>query len=74
MAVINIAGGTSGDTGALGSNTIFFVQSGKVHLSSDGGTSKIPFDAGEKVVRSAGLTITYHNDQATPAILVTDPI
>ena len=31
-------------------------------------------DAGEKVVRSAGLTITYHNDQATPAILVTDPI
>ena len=74
MAVITLAGGASGNTGALGAETLFYIVSGKIYLSSDAGTTKIPFDAGDKVTRSAGLTIHYFNDQATPAELRTDPI
>lgn len=74
MAVINLAGGTSGNTGVLASETLFYIASGKISLSSDAGVTKIPFDQGDKVTRSAGLTIHYFNDQAVSAELRTDPI
>jgi len=67
MAVATIAAGANGNSGALAADNLFFVQTGKVWMSSDGGTTKIPFDAGDKVVFSAGLTVTYYNDGLAPA-------
>lgn len=69
MAVVSLAGGGSGNTGALAADNVFYVDTGKVQLSSDAGTTKVPFDAGEKVVFSAGLTVHYYNDQPIAAQL-----
>lgn len=67
MAVTNIAGGASGNTGALAADTLIHVADGKVSLSTDAGTTKVPFSAGEKVVFSSGLTVHYFNDQPIAA-------
>jgi|JI10StandDraft_1071094.scaffolds.fasta_scaffold15996_2 uncharacterized cupin superfamily protein len=69
MAVAALAGGGSGNSGALAADNVFFVQSGKIHLSSDAGTTKVPFDAGEKVIFKSGLTVHWFNDQPTAAEL-----
>lgn len=73
MPVHNIASGASVATGALGADTLFFVQQGSVYLSSDGGTSGIPFHEGSKLIRSSGLNITMQNKTALPVVVVTDP-
>ena len=67
MAVVALAGGASGNTGALAVNNGFYIASGKVSLSTDAGTTKIPFDAPDKVIVSAGLTVHYYNDSPVPA-------
>lgn len=62
MAVTTLTDGTSsGNTGALPSDQVFYVASGKVLFSTDGGTTYIPFDSGDKVVFSSGLTVHYLN-------------
>ena len=62
MAVVAITSGTgSGTTGALASDQVSYVASGKVLFSTDGGVTYIPFDAGDKVVFSSGLTVDYLN-------------
>jgi len=67
MANTPLAGGATGNSGTLSADTVFFVQSGKVHFSTDGGATKIPFDAGEKFVAKTGLTVTWYNDQPIAA-------
>ena len=67
MAVATIAAGANANMGALAADNVVFIQTGKVWCSTDGGTTKIPFDAGEKVVFSAGLTVTFYNDGLSPA-------
>ena len=67
----------SGNTGALAADNIFFIAKGVVHLSTDGGTTKIPFygpefnaeNRGEKVVFSSGLTVHYFNERNSDAEL-----
>lgn len=62
MANVTLTNGaSSGNTGALASDQVFYVASGKVLFSTDGGTTYIPFDAGDKVVFSSGLTVDYLN-------------
>lgn len=67
MAVVALTGSGTGNSGALAADTVFFVHSGKVHFSTDGGTTRIPFDAGEKFVASSGLTVTWFNQQPSAA-------
>lgn len=69
MAVVSLLGNGSGNSGALGTDTVVFIQSGKVHLSTDAGATRIPFDAGEKVVFKSGLTVHWFNQQPTAAEL-----
>lgn len=71
MAVIALNGSASGNTGALAADTLIYIATGKVMLSTDAGTTRVPFDAGDKVVFSSGLTVHYFNDTARPAELRT---
>lgn len=71
MTVETLQPGDSGNTGALSEDNVFFVAKGVVMLSTDAGTTKIPFygpdfnaeNRGEKVVFSAGLTVHFYNDR-----------
>lgn len=63
MAVVSLSGSATGNSGALSADAVFYVQTGKVSFSTDSGTTKIPFDAGEKVVFTSGRTVTWYNDQ-----------
>lgn len=74
MAVIDISGGATGNTGALSSDTLFAIEEGRVMLSSDAGTSKVGFSAGEKVIFSSGLTVHYYNEQPISARMKTTAI
>ena len=69
MAVVSLSGNGSGNSGALGTDTVVFIQSGKVYLSTDAGTTRIPFDTGEKVSFKSGLTVHWFNHQPTAAEL-----
>lgn len=65
MPVIALLDSSStGNTGALASDSVFYIAKGKVLLSSDGGTTKIPWETGEKVAFSSGLTVHYENASA----------
>lgn len=74
MSVITISGGTSSDTGSLSADTLFAIEEGRVMLSSDAGTTKVGFSAGEKVIFSAGLTVHYYNEQPIAARMKTTAI
>jgi len=67
MGVTSIAGGGSGNTGALSADTVFYVETGRVSFSTDTGATKIPFSSGEKVIFSSGLTVHYFNEQPITA-------
>ena len=69
MAIQNLAGGATGNSGALTADTMFAVESGKVDLSTDAGTTYVAFDAGEKVIVPSGRTVHWRNGMPTPAIL-----
>lgn len=69
MAVVTLAGDGSGNSGTLGADTVVFIHTGKIHLSTDAGVTRIPFDAGEKVVFTAGKTVHWYNQQPTAAEL-----
>lgn len=74
MADTIIAGGASGDTGSLGSDTLAEVKKGRVELSTDGGTTYMERGVGEPVVFSSGLTLHYRNSRPNEAILHTKAI
>lgn len=62
MATVSLSTGVaSGNTGALPSDQVFYVATGKVLFSTDAGTTYVPFDAGDKVIFSSGLTVHYVN-------------
>lgn len=71
MADISIAGAASGNTGALSADTLVQVKSGKVELSTDGGTSYIEYAPGEPIIISSGVTVHYRNTRPIPAVLHT---
>lgn len=58
MATVTLTGGSTGSGIALAADTLFFVRDGKVELSTDGGTTYIPFHQGERFLVSSGLTVT----------------
>ncbi len=64
----------TGNTGALSADNMFYVQTGMLLLSTDGGTSQVLFTQGEKVVFSSGLTVTWENPGTETAILHYMPI
>lgn len=71
MADISIAGGASDDTGALSADTLFQVKTGKVELSTDGGTSYVEYAPGEPIIISSGVTVHYRNTRPVAAVLHT---
>lgn len=64
-----IAAQGTGNTGALGADTLFYVVTGKVNLSTDAGTTYIPFDQGEGLRVASGLTVHWQNPGTEPAVL-----
>lgn len=69
MTDTTIAGGASGNTGALPVATLFQVKTGKVELSTDAGTSYLEYAPGEPIIFEAGLTVHYRNTRPIEAVL-----
>lgn len=69
MAVVALAGGDTGNSGALAADTIFYVEEGEVELSTDAGTTYIPWQQGQGDKFASGLTVHWRNKRATAAIL-----
>lgn len=69
MADTSIAGGASGNTGALSADTLFQVKTGKVELSTDGGTTYLEYAPGEPIIISSGSTVHYRNARPIAAVL-----
>lgn len=58
MAEVTVDRGNTGSDIALSNNdSVFYVTNGTIELSTDTGTTYIPFSEGEKVVFTDGLTI-----------------
>lgn len=74
MAHVSLAAGTTGSGITLAADEVFAVETGTVWLSTDSGTTYIPFAAGEKVVFSDGLTVKPRNRLPTDAAFSHMPI
>ena len=46
MAVVALAANGTGNSGTLAADTIFYVEEGEVELSTDAGTTYIPWQQG----------------------------
>lgn len=74
MAEVTLAASASGNSGVLSADTKFRVKEGSVTFSTDGGTSKDEFSAGERIIFSSGLTVTWENIRPIAAQFSYDPI
>lgn len=74
MAEVDLAGGATGNSGVLASNTKFVVEDGRVSFSTDSGTSKDEIGPGERLIFSGGVTVTWTNLRPVAAHFSYDPI
>lgn len=65
MANVNLAAGASGSNVTTSGQTCFFVQDGTIEISTDSGTTWIPFSEGEKFIMSDSLTVQNRNASGT---------
>lgn len=69
MAEVTLDQGETGsDIDLSGRDQLFYVASGVVQFSTDGGSTWVPFANGAKVVFETGLTVSSWNDGADPAV------
>ena len=61
MAQVDLVAGGSGNSGALSGQTIFYIETGTVDISTDAGTTYIPFYQGDRFVVSDSLTVHWLN-------------
>ena len=61
MADVTLAGNTTGSAIVLAADEVFSVTEGRIDFSSDGGTTYIAWNAGEKVVFANGVTVDQRN-------------
>lgn len=51
-----------------GRDQLFYVASGVVQFSTDGGSTWVPFANGEKIIFASGTTVSSWNDGGDPAV------
>ena len=69
MAVVALAANGTGNSGTLAADTIFYVEEGEDELSTDAGTTYIPWQQGQGDKFSSGLTVHWRNRRPTAAVL-----
>lgn len=66
----SIAAGGTGNSGSLAADTMFYVETGSIDLTSATAAGYARFDNGDKVVFSSGLTVYWRNPGTEPVTLV----
>lgn len=64
MPQVTLTPGATGTDIELSAPTAFYVVKGSVDVSTDSGTTYLPFSAGEKFIMSGGLTVRPRNGNA----------
>lgn len=63
-----IAAGGTGNTGSLAGDTLFYIEE-RIDLSTDGGTTYMPFERGTYLTVKSGLTVHWRNPNAQAVTL-----
>lgn len=74
MATVDITTSSSGSIALSGNDALFYVVDGRVEFSTDGETTYIPFNQGDRVVFSDGLTVHYRKANPQSATFSHMPI
>ena len=69
MAQVTIAGNTTGSNIVTAATTLFYFESGDVDLTTDAGTTWIPFIQGMYLTVGSGVTVGPRNSSPDPVSL-----